>query len=170
MASANASAGGAFVPSADQNITGQFDFTPAPTIRGSEVPVTTTAAQTLTNKTFSGGTISATTVAAPVITEYAASGAIALPTAALSVVNLTKAGVAAMTLANPTSAQEGCILVINTETAQAHTVDNSAGAGFNAGGAGADVGTFGGAKGDGFVLIALNNVWNVVVSKNVTLG
>lgn len=80
MASANASAGGAFVPSADQNITGQVDFTPAPTFRGSEVPVTTTATQTLTNKTLTTPTIDGVVQSAlndrQIITEaYAFTGA-----------------------------------------------------------------------------------------------
>lgn len=122
--------------------------------------VNTDQAQTLTNKTL-----------APVTVEYAADGAIALPTDKLTVVNITKTGsIAALTLADPAAAQEGCILVINTETALAHTVSNAAGSGFNGGGAAADVGTFGGAIGDGFVLVALNLKWNVIVLRNVTLG
>lgn len=124
--------------------------------------VTEDQIQTLTNKTLTGAVLTPATV------EYSANGAIALPTSMLTVVNLTKAGVAAMTLADPTAAIEGAIMVINTETAQAHTVTNTTG--FNGAGAGGDVATWGGAIGDGMVLVALNAKWNVVVLKNVTLG
>lgn len=48
----NPTAGGALQPSADQTISGTWDFTPAPTVRGSEVLVTTSATQTLTGKTL----------------------------------------------------------------------------------------------------------------------
>lgn len=87
------------------------------------------------------------------------------------VVVITKATAAAMTLANPVATDDDFKrLTIIAATAAAHTVDNSAGAGFNAGGAGADVGTFGGAKGDGIVLVAYQGVWYVESKTNVTLG
>lgn len=89
---------------------------------------------------------------------------------------VTKAGVCAMTIADPVSGaaeaggddcKELCIV---SATANAHTLDNSAGSGFNAGGAGADVGTFGGAKGDNILLIAYGGVWYVKSKVNVTLA
>lgn len=85
-------------------------------------------------------------------------------------VYLTKAGVAAMTLADPPKKFKGTTLTIIALTANAHTVSNAAGSGFNGGGAGADVGTFGGAVGDKLVLTAYNGVWYVVDNTNVTLG
>lgn len=150
------------------------DFNDAVTKGGVAIP-TISSTDTLTNKTLTsptitGPTISGTVTLAPQIQTIAADGAITLPTTALTVVKITKASAAAVTLADPAAAQEGCILVISAQTAAAHTVSNAAGSGFNGGGAGADVGTFGGAIGDGFVLVAVNTKWNVVVLRNVTLG
>lgn len=85
-------------------------------------------------------------------------------------VYLTKAGVAAMTLADPPKDANGVTLTILALTANAHTVSNAAGSGFNGGGAGADVGTFGGAVGDKLTVTAYNGVWYVVHNTNVTLG
>lgn len=102
-----------------------------------------------------------------------ASGAITIKS---GVVLLTKAGVAAMTLADPVAGlpeaggDDGKILEIVAVTANAHTVDNSAGSGFNAAGAGSDVGTFGGAKGDSLRVIAYGGDWFVLNNINVTLG
>lgn len=85
-------------------------------------------------------------------------------------VHLTKAGVAAMTLADPPKELKGNTLIILALTANAHTVSNAAGSGFNGGGASADVGTFGGAVGDKLILTAYNGVWYVVHNTNVTLA
>lgn len=87
------------------------------------------------------------------------------------VVYVTKAGVCAMTIADPTATtDDGKILTIISTTANAHTLDNSAGSGFNAGGGSKDVGTFGGAKGDGITITAYQGKWYVIGSVNVTLG
>jgi len=84
---------------------------------------------------------------------------------------ISKAGVAALTLADPTAtADDGKKLTIISVTANAHTVSNAAGSGFNGGGAASDVGTFGGAKGDNFQVIAYQGVWYVNYLRNVTLG
>lgn len=103
------------------------------------------------------------------VVEYAASGAIAIPTRNTTIV-LTKAGVGAMTLAAPTAlTHDGVTLTIISSTAQAHTLTNAS-PGFNGGGAASDVGTFGGAIGDNIVLVAHNAVWLVVSKTNVTLA
>lgn len=95
-------------------------------------------------------------------------GAIAVKS---GVVVITKGSAAALTIADPTAGTDDYkILRILAATAHAHTVDNSAGSGFNAGGAGADVGTFGGAKGDNIVLMAYQGDWFVISKVNVTLG
>lgn len=84
---------------------------------------------------------------------------------------ITKSGVAAMTLADPTTGvHDGITMRIQSVTASAHTVDNSGGSGFNAGGAASDVGTFGGAKGDGFEVTAYAGKWYANWLRNVTLG
>jgi hypothetical protein len=85
------------------------------------------------------------------------------------IVPLTKAGVAAMTLAAPTAVtDDGKILVIVATTANAHTVTIANG--LSGVGAGADVGTFGGAVADRVVLIAYNGIWYPVVNVNVTFA
>lgn len=99
-----------------------------------------------------------------------ADSAIAIPTRDTRYY-ITKAGVAAMTLADPTAGvHDGLLLSFISATAQAHTLSNAAGSGFNAGGAGSDIGTFGGAIGDGIVLEAYNGKWLVRSKTNVTLG
>lgn len=96
---------------------------------------------------------------------YSASGAITVPA---GVAKLTKAGVGVMTLADPAAEDDGLTLEIYSETAQAHTVTNTTG--FNGGSTGSDVGTFGGAIGDGFTLVARNGIWWVHNNVNVTLA
>lgn len=107
----------------------------------------------------------------PVLQTIAADGAISVASLGrMNVVEITKGTAASVTIANPAAADEGKVVIINSQTAAAHTVSNAAGAGFNGGGAATDVGTFGGAIGDGFVIVAVNQKWNVVVLRNVTLG
>lgn len=82
------------------------------------------------------------------------------------VVELDKAGVIAATLALPQS--DGCWLVIQSKTAQAHTVTVSGG--LNGLGAGEDVGTFGGAVSDGCILVSINGYWTQAANTNVTFA
>jgi len=88
---------------------------------------------------------------------------------------LTKAGVAAMTLADPTAGlpaaggDDGKELTFVSTTAQAHTVTIAGG--LNGVGASADVGTFGGAIGDRFSVVAYNGKWYASgVNVNVTFA
>lgn len=98
----------------------------------------------------------------------ASSGAVVIKP---STVIITKAGVAALTIADPTTGvHDGLEMTFISATAQAHTLDNSAGSGFNAGGGSADVGTFGGAKGDGLTIVAYGGDWFVKSKTNVTLA
>lgn len=99
---------------------------------------------------------------------YSASGAMTIKP---GLHMITKAGVAAMTLADPTTGtHDGLVMTIQSSTAQAHTVSNAAGSGFNSGGAGSDVGTWGGAIGDGMQCTAYQGKWLVNYLRNVTLG
>lgn len=82
---------------------------------------------------------------------------------------LTKGGVAVMTLAAPTTAQNGTRMRIVSTTAQAHTVTQTT-PGFNNGSTASDVGTFGGAIGDSLALEAYNGIWYVMGKTNVTLA
>lgn len=84
---------------------------------------------------------------------------------------VTKGSAAAITIADPTATtHDGATLTVISSTAFAHTISNAAGSGFNAGGAGTDVGTFGGAKGDNIVFKAYQGKWLVVSKVNVTLA
>lgn len=96
-----------------------------------------------------------------------ASGAVVIKP---STVVITKAGVAALTIADPATTQNGLEMTFISATAQAHTLSNAAGSGFNGGGGAADVGTFGGAKGDGMTIVAYGGVWYVKDKTNVTLA
>jgi len=99
-----------------------------------------------------------------------ADGAIAIPLEDTTYY-CTKAGVAAMTIVDPTpGTHDGLILRFIATTANANTLSNAAGSGFNAGGASKDIGTFGGAIGDGITITAYGGKWLVVSSVNVTLG
>lgn len=128
--------------------------------------VTETGAATLTNKT-----LTAPIITAPELTEKVttyASGAISTN---YGVALLTGAGATTYTLADPTAGtDDGQILRIMSTTAQAHKVDNSAGSGFNVGGAGADTLVFGGAIGDNATLLAYNGDWYVIDLRNVTIA
>jgi hypothetical protein len=90
----------------------------------------------------------------------AADGAIA--SVAGGHVHITKAGVAALTLAAPYD--DGAELVIVSETANAHTVTVAT----PGGGSGQNVGTFGGAINDATTLVSRNGLWWVVSTRNVT--
>lgn len=100
---------------------------------------------------------------------YSAAGAIAVPSTLQNVtVDLVAGSAVAMTLAAPTSAQEGMEMIIMAKDAFAYTVTSTGG--FNAGGTGTDVGTFGGAIGDNLHIRAVNLLWNVISKVNVTLA
>ena len=124
-----------------------------------------------------GSTVSNYALVSPVYTlpragviagVYGASGAVTIRN---GIVFITKAGVAALTIADPTSGtHDGLVMRFQSTTAQAHTLDNSAGSGFNAGGGATDVGTWGGAKGDGMEITAYGGKWYVNYLRNVTLG
>lgn len=107
------------------------------------------------------------------VLAVAADGAITIPAHNMHYF-ITKAGVAAMTIANPTSTtHDGVTLTFVATTANAHTLDNSAGAGFwSSGGAGKDVATFSGAIGDGLTIIAYQGKWYIDPrgTTGVTLG
>ena len=86
----------------------------------------------------------------------------------------TKAGVAAMTIADPTATtHDGVTLTFIATTANANTLSNAAGSGFfSSGGGTKDIATWGGAIGDGFTIIAYQGKWYIDPRgvTNVTLG
>lgn len=98
------------------------------------------------------------------LTEYADDGAI---TVAPHIAVLTKGTAQAMTLSAPST--DGVIIKIVSATAAAHTVTATT-IGFNATDTAGDVGTFGGAIGDGIQVVSHNGEWLVLNNINVTLG
>lgn len=103
----------------------------------------------------------------PVLT-VTADGAVAIPSVNTTYY-CTKAGVAAMTLADPTATtHDGLRLTFIATTANANTLTNTTG--FGAGGGSLDVATFGGAIGDNIVIEAYQAKWYVVSTRNVTLA
>ena len=133
----------------------------AGTITGYVATQTPAQIQTLFDATVS--------TANPVL-AVSADGAITIPSVNTTYF-CTKAGVAAMTITNPTSTtHDGLRLTFVATTAQANTLSNAAGAGFNDNGAASDLATFGGAKGDNIVIEAYQGKWYVVSTRNVTLS
>lgn len=101
------------------------------------------------------------------ITSFSADGAITIKQ---GIARLTKGTAGAYTLAAPTAGtDDGKELIIIAGTAAAHTVTQAT-PGFNGAGTGADVATFGGAKGDNLRLMAVNGEWLVLTLRNVTLA
>ena len=85
------------------------------------------------------------------------------------IVKLNKAGVLAATLANPTDVtDDGKRLTILALLAQANTVTVTGG--FGDGGAGEDVATFSGAKGDNLNLIASGGFWYITGAHQVSIA
>ena len=115
------------------------------------------------------GTLTATgAISAPLAGALgSADGAITLKN---GVVFITKAGVAALTLADPTDVTDDFkVLHFISKTANAHTVTIAGG--LNGVGAGADVGTFGAAAGNRFSVIAHGGKWwSFGVAVNVTFA
>ena len=103
----------------------------------------------------------------PAYAVYAANGAISLYS---HTAVITKGTAAALTLAAPTAdTHDGVVITVISTTAAAHTVTATT-IGFNAGDAASDVGTFGGAIGDGFSFVAYQGEWYVLTNTNVTLA
>lgn len=90
-------------------------------------------------------------------------GAITIP---CGVVELTKAGASAITLAVPDA--NGLLLAVTSKTAQAHTL--TVASGLHGLGTGEDVGTFGGAIDDCVMLMSVGGYWVQVANVNVTFA
>jgi len=81
---------------------------------------------------------------------------------------ISKATAGAYTLVAPNKAEDGIELTIIATTAAAHTVTYTTG--FNAGGTGNDVATFGGAVGDALTVVARGGTWLTKSVINVTIA
>lgn len=94
-------------------------------------------------------------------------GALSIPTQD-TLILVQKAGVCAMTLAAPTTAQDGLQVTILSNTANAHTVTYTAG--FYGDTTSSDVATFAAKVGASMTIKAQAGKWGVVALANVTLA
>ena len=104
---------------------------------------------------------------APDFVTAGADGAIAVPTKD-TIVIVTKATAAALTLAAPSAASDGVKLTVLSSTAAAHTVTYAAG--FYGDTTSSDVATFAAKAGASATFIAYKGAWGVYALGNVTLG
>lgn len=105
----------------------------------------------------------------PAIIAMSVSGAIAVPIRD-TIIQLTKAGVAVMTLAAPSTASDGTKLTVTSETAQAHTITATSLIADGTSGAPHTTATFAAFKGATVVFEASNGLWNVVSLQGVTIS
>lgn len=119
----------------------------------------------MSKQTFTHQVLQGTPRRAPA-RAYAADGAIV---EVEGFVFITGGSAVALTLADPPADKDGLRLCIRATTTFAHTVDNSAGSGFDGGGASSDVATFN-AAGDTLEVVSLGGVWYVVNNISVTLA
>lgn len=120
---------------------------------------------TVTGDTTITGGLSTTGAAANLVVA-SGDGAITIQS---SIVVITKGTAAALTLAAPTTAQNGTVITIVSSTAAAHTITATT-IGFNAADAAGDVATLGGAIGDGLAVVAYGGEWLVLNNVNATLA
>lgn len=100
-----------------------------------------------------------------------ASGAVAVPAVSKTFIITKSSAGAAMTIVDPTATtHDGVRLTFISATAQAHSLDNSAGSGFNGAGAGGDVATFDGNIGSGITIVAYQGTWYILASTGITLA
>lgn len=102
----------------------------------------------------------------PVI-AYSANGALAV---SQHTATLTKAGVAAMTLAAPTVAQEGTLITVVSQTANAHTITATGLIDDGVTGGSKTTATFAAFAGASIVLMASNLKWAVISKNTVTIS
>lgn len=105
----------------------------------------------------------------PNIAAYASDGPIAF-TYPTNIAKLTKAGVGAYTLAAPTAAQEGYVLKILCQSANAHVVTATNLLDDGVTGGAKDTATFGAFVGSSLTLIAVNLKWHVESLNVVTIA
>lgn len=107
--------------------------------------------------------------ASQVLEVASTDGAISIPDRGKKFVFVTKGSAAALTLAAPSTAQNGVEIDIISTTAFAHTI-TAATIGFNDGGTASDVCTFSAAKGNRLCVVAYAGDWWVMDNINGTLA
>lgn len=117
--------------------------------------------------TLSGALSALTVTGKPVVTSASADGAL---TIADGVVKVTKAGVCAMTLAAPTAAQEGTVIRVVSNTANAHTLTATGLIDDGVVGGSKNLATFAAFAGASIMLVAINLKWSVLSKNAVTIS
>jgi hypothetical protein len=104
------------------------------------------------------------------IQSYSVNGAVDIGklTSPKTDILMTKAGVLALTIASPTAAIDGYEVRFIASTANAHTLNYSAG--FAGDTTASDIATFGGAINDSLTIVARNGTWAVVSANGVTVA
>ena len=151
--------GGVFNPAADIDLTGSVTLNSVPAVG-------TTATQTLTNKTLTAPVLTAAIVT-PAVTTITGDGAI---TIASGVVKLTKGSAAAITLAAPTSGQEGTRITVISNTAFAHVITATGLNDDGVVGGSKNTATFAAFAGAAITLVAIGLKWSVESLKVVTVA
>jgi len=105
----------------------------------------------------------------PTITTYSTDGAITF-TNPYNIAKLTKGSAAAMTLAAPSTAQEGYRLLVLNQSAYAHVITATNLLDDGVTGGAKDTATFGAFVGASLDLIAINQKWHVVSTNVVTIA
>jgi hypothetical protein len=141
----------------------------------------TMAALTATTGTFSGAISGTAITGTGIVTgsqikarefqlAMGVNGAVTIPAYSQTIL-CTKAGVLALTIVDPTNAtHDGVRLTFINTTANANTISNAAGSGFNGGGGGADIATSAGAVGDYLIIEAYAAKWYVVGNSGYTIA
>jgi hypothetical protein len=128
-------------------------------------------ADEISDETGTGSAVfgTAPTLAAPKITypvaTASANGAITITS---GVVNITKAGVCALTLATPTT--DGITIVATSSTSNAHTITTPVIIRNGVVGGHKSLITFAGYAGASVTLVSIDGHWNVVSQNNVTIS
>jgi len=130
--------------------------------------VTLTGTETLTNKTLTSPTITGgTSTGKDVVTSYTADGAITIAT---GVAELAKTSAAAMTIAAPSTAQDGTIITITGATAYAHVVTFTGSILVNGTSAAKITATFPAYVGGSVQVIARGGKWYLLSNTNTTIA
>jgi hypothetical protein len=141
----------------------------------------TMAALIATTGTFSGAVSGTTLTGTGIVTgsqikarqfqlAMGTNGAVTIPAYSQTIL-MTKAGVLALTIGDPTNGtHDGVRLTFINTTAQANTISNAAGSGFNQGGGGGDIATSAAAIGDYFVIEAYAAKWYIVGNSGYTVA
>jgi len=153
------------ISGANISVRSRGDFGSAALAHNILAPATTGLASDLPN--FADGEVAQVDPSGQAMVTASVDGALSIPNQD-TLILVQKAGVCAMTLASPTTAQDGLELTILSATANAHTVTYTPG--FFGDTTSSDVATFAAKVGASMTIKAQGGKWGVVALASVTLG